>query len=457
MKIARGWGKLSIGTLLALTLTAALTLSSAATNPQVCSANQMLPEVEVLRVAAKEAPAVWNMRGLVKFDYGGDIENGLLEVQFKDIPTDFDFDGYVIEAMPGDDDPGDSRKLGIPDYRSPVLIARPQTVGTTITEVLNLDPGTKYYVTVHAANHNTVQISPTQREQDHLSATTLLSAPFLGAVEYGELTDSRDLCTDDQITNSTDGCGDGDYGFTRVGLDSDDFEGTHFALFGVDAEAGQHYFRWLNAGDWGPYDHVGLWRRNNDGEREWFQPDMFSMNEDGIVEDHCSRFDEDDSFGDTCSYTHYRFEAVDATGNIVASELVETEGSRINAGDRDYYQAVFTAESGELTLSVSLGRMVGGNYKAMSDTASVTFEAPDDLRALDQTMDEYDWIAWEFESNAVDRNAPGNVARASTEFLEATERWSESVWGEWWDAHWGPTSSTAAPYIIQGYLNRQLK
>ena len=48
---------------------------------------------------------------------------------------------------------------------------------------------------------------------------------------------------------------------------------------------------------------------------------------------------------------------------------------------------MFTAESGDLTLSVSLGRMVGGKYKAMSDTASVMFEAPDDLRALDQTFE----------------------------------------------------------------------
>ena len=43
----------------------------------------------------------------------------------------------------------------------------------------------------------------------------------------------------------------------------------------------------------------------------------------------------------------------------------------------------------ELTLSVSLGRLVDGKYRPMSDTALVTFEAPDDLRALDQTYNEY--------------------------------------------------------------------
>ena len=33
--------------------------------------------------------------------------------------------------------------------------------------------------------------------------------------------------------------------------------------------------------------------------------------------------------------------------------------------------------------------MVSGKYKAMSDTASVMFEAPDDLRSLDQTYAEF--------------------------------------------------------------------
>ena len=64
------------------------------------------------------------------------------------------------------------------------MIARPSVVGSTVTEILNLEPGTKYYVTIYAVNHNTVQISPDQRAQDSSSATTLLSAPFLGALEW---------------------------------------------------------------------------------------------------------------------------------------------------------------------------------------------------------------------------------------------------------------------------------
>ena len=117
---------------------------------------------------------------------------------------------------------------------------------------------------------------------------------------------------------------------------------------------------------------------------------MLSLDDDGDVEDHC---DDDDINGD-CGHTHYQFKAVDDNGNTVASELVETEGGlAAGSGNKgQYFQTVFTAESGDLTLSVSLGRMVGGKYKAMSDTASVMFEAPDDLRALDQTYDEYNKV-----------------------------------------------------------------
>ena len=109
MKKLRGLVRLTTLTLLTLTLMAAMALPSSAA--KVCSSTQMLGEVEIVSVAAKESPAVWSAQGLVNFDYGGDIENGLLEVSFKDIATDFDFDGYIIKAVPGDDDPGDSKTL----------------------------------------------------------------------------------------------------------------------------------------------------------------------------------------------------------------------------------------------------------------------------------------------------------------------------------------------------------
>ena len=183
MKGLRGLFRLGTLTLLALTLMVAMALPSAAANK--CSPSQMLDEVEIVSVAAKASPVTWSAQDLANFDYDDDIENGLLEVSFKDIATDFDFDGYIIEAVPGDDDPGDSEDLGAGDYMSSDLLPRPAVVGSTITKVLNLEPGTKYYVTVYAVNHNTVQISPNQRPQDSSSNTTLLSAPFLGALDWG--------------------------------------------------------------------------------------------------------------------------------------------------------------------------------------------------------------------------------------------------------------------------------
>ncbi|MYC63334.1 MAG: fibronectin type III domain-containing protein [Caldilineaceae bacterium SB0661_bin_34] len=373
--------------LLALTLMVAMALPSSAADDK-CSPSQMLDEVEIVSVAAKEAPAVWSAQDLVNFDYDGDIENGLLEVSFKDIPTDFDFDGYIIEAVPGDDDPGDSKALGVAAYTTSSLIARPSVVGSTVTEILNLEPGTKYYVTVYAINHNTVQISPNQRAQDSSSATTLLSAPFLGALEVGRgAVHTEDTAstwtldvplTDCATPAANSACQTVDW--WDVDLEDKDYQGAHFAFYDAEDEAGQHYFRWLNPGDYGPFDHV-LAKKDNK------QADMLSLDKDGDVENHC---DADDIGGD-CGHTHYQFKAVDDNGNTVASELVETDGKfTMNSGTgRGYFQTVFTAENGDLTLSVSLGRMVGGKYKAMSDTASVMFEAPGDLRALDQTYNEY--------------------------------------------------------------------
>ncbi len=440
MKELRGLFRLGTLTLLALTLMVAMALPSSAAD--VCSSGQMLDEVEIVSVAAKESPAVWSAQDLVNFDYDGDIENGLLEVSFKDLATDFEFDGYIIEAVPGDDDPGDSDSLGVSDYKSSSLIARPAVVGSTITEVLNLEPGTKYYVTIYAVNHNTVQISPDQRAQDSSSATTLLSAPFLGALDWqlveGSDTDgvfTPDSDSDGNFTSCpevSDTCG---YVWEMVDLQDDDYKGAHFALYGARDEAGQHYFRWLNPGDYGPFDHV---LDRTDGN----QADMLSLDKDGNVEDHCADADID---GD-CGHTYYQFKAVDDNGNTVASELVETGGDLMDSG-ADYFQTVFTAESGDLTLSVSLGRLVGGKYKAMSDTASVMFEAPDDLRALDQTYDEYNRVNMDI-TDGVDEE-------------DDIERYRDSVFAV--SGHDETLQDDAAVNAADGkvkmlaYLNNQLK
>ena len=389
MKGLRGLFRLGTLTLLALTLMVAMALPSAAADE--CSSSQMLDEVEIVSVAAKEAPSSWSAQDLVDFDYDGDIENGLLEVSFKDIPTDFDFDGYIIEAVPGDDDPGTSDALGVPDYKSSSLIARPAVVGSTVTEVLNLEPGTKYYVTIYAVNHNTVQISPDQRAQDSSSATTLLSAPFLGGLQWALVDYTAADATagtpaiyagsaGDACTEEAAAC---QFGWRSIGLADPEFEGTHFSFFTAENELGQHYFRWLNPAKYGPFDHV--MNLTDAGE----QADMLSLDEDGDVENLC----EGDALADgDCGHTHYLFKAVDENGRTIASQRVRTGGNFEYASDAfkdDYYQVVYSSESGDVTLSVSLGRMVGGKFKAMSDTASVMFEAPDDLQALDQTFEEY--------------------------------------------------------------------
>ncbi len=450
MKGLRGLFRLGTLTLLALTLMVAATLPSSATGHE-CSSSQSLDEVEIVSVLAKAAPAVWSAQDLVNFDYGGDIQNGLLEVVFKDIPTGFEFDGYIIEAVPGDDDPGNSDSLLGDDgsYKSPSLIARPTVVGSELTQVLNLEPGTKYYVTVYAVNHNTVQISPNQRAQDSVAATTLLSAPFLGALDgkyvvhtvdaddidgdgdTGELIippadiTAADSC-DPNAETPTDGCS---FAWAEVGLEDDDFKGAHFALYGAENEAGQHYFRWLNPADYGPFDHTII----VDGD-DMHKVDMLSYDEDGEVETDCT-----DEGGD-CGHTHYQFKAVDADGKLEASEMFETGGSFAVSGPdaADFFQAVFSAESGELTLSLSLGRMVDGRYKPMSDTASVTFDAPGDLRALDQTYDEYSTV--------------NNDIISDIEEDDDVEAYLDSAFTTLsWSANWTEKQT------ITAYLNNQLK
>ena len=361
MKGLRGLFRLGTLTLLALTLTVALVVPSAA-DSHVCSSSQMLEEVEIVSVEAKQARVVWGTQDLVNFKNDLGIENGLLEVKFKDL-TDTggldNFDGYIIEAVPGDDDPGDSNRLEVKPYKSETLIPRPLIVGSTITEPLDLEPGTKYYVTVYAVNHNTVQISPSQRAQDsnNSRATTFLSAPFPGALEWGYMKDvlvtgttssdgstppvltfaptigdnaSLTQCDTESAASATGATCRPYHGgavvpsatnqkptlsngrvqacaalgatcavvWQLVDLDDDDYQGTHFSLYGAVGEDGQHYFRWLNPADYGPFDHI-LDKKDNK------QADMLSMDKDGNVDDHCA----DDDINGDCGHTHYQFKA----------------------------------------------------------------------------------------------------------------------------------------------------
>ncbi len=254
------------GTMLILLAMAMMLLTSpvVAEAPKKCRANQMLDEVLITSVAAKESRIVWSAQGLLNFDAGGDIPNGLLEVTFQDLPTSFDFDGYVIEATASDDDPGTSLDLTeedkFPNYKSEV-IPRPSVPGSLFTRVLNLEPGTTYFVTVYAVNHNIVQISPSQKAQDARGATTLLSAPFPGALAGYAEGDSIEW-TDVELGDKT---------------------GIHFATYGKEAD--EDSFRWLSPLHWGPWDHVTK-KSASDTSKDGYrhskgQADMLGLDKDG--------------------------------------------------------------------------------------------------------------------------------------------------------------------------------
>lgn len=179
----------------------------------------MLEEVDIVRVAAKESPALWNVQDLENSESARDFESGLLEVSFKDIATAVYFDGYIIEAKPV----GPNYK-GVADYKSPFVIARPPIVGDTVTEILSLHPGTKYHVTVFAVVNNTVQISPNQRNDDDNSVTTLLSAPFLSTHDTNP---NEPVCESSQAD-----MGDNAIGFSREFSNSHD--GTYFQFSAID-------------------------------------------------------------------------------------------------------------------------------------------------------------------------------------------------------------------------------
>ena len=195
---------------------------------------------------------------------------------------------------------------------------------------------------------------------------------------------------------------------------------------------------------------------------------MLSFDKDGKVKAHC----EGDAFDDgDCGHTHYRFQATDENGKVVASELVEsnelwedfwTDDSAIyrgfvfqhgsTSGRWRFFQTVFTAEEGDLTLSVSLGRVDNGKYKAMSDTAYVEFEAPDDLRAMDQTYFEYlevlaDIIGDYDENEDLERWLGNNESGGGRSIWNPNE-------ARGWDKDDNPLSPIT---VMDAHLNNQLK
>ena len=180
---------------------------------------------------------------------------------------------------------------------------------------------------------------------------------------------------------------------------------------------------------------------------------MLSLDKDGKLEDHCA----DDNFLDgNCGATHYRFEARDRNNKVVASELVEinhdVSGHYWENFDDDevYYQTVFTAEEGRLTLSVSLGRLVDGKYKTMSDTASVAFDAPGALRAFDQTYAEYKEVLSDIHS-AYDEN--DDLVRWLGEDKSGSGR---SIWNPYPPKLFSAITDSNY-HVMLAHLNNQLK
>ena len=89
-------------------------------------------------------------------------------------------------------------------------------------------------------------ISEAQANQDTVSATTLLSAPFFGAYEVYKSGAAAGLGPNrvlDEILAD------------NLGLNSDNFQGSHWFLYAGSSD-GIHHVRWLDPWNYGPFDHA---------------------------------------------------------------------------------------------------------------------------------------------------------------------------------------------------------
>ena len=372
MNINRIRGLLRLGTLCAVILAALslFALPATAATVKTCRSDQQLPEVEVLQVSPIDARVVWDATRLARFDRGAAIPSGMLAVQFNDLQTGFKFDGYIIEAVPGDS-PGHSAKLGVKTHVSDI-IQRPSSVGATMSTTLHLEPGTQYYVTVQAVNHNIVRISPRQRAQDQMGGTTLLRAPFPGSAVWLAV---------NARTGLTDATPQADWAHAKL---DDGYSGPHYLRFDKSSDDAQ--FHWLDADTFGPFDHTVI----TDGDKT-YMADLASIDKDG---DMGTCLDDDNATPGfnrpTCGPTHYQFEALDANGNPIARERVDVEDGRVT--DEPLYMVSFPADPGDLTITLTLGRTINGRYRALSDTAIVRVTVPGDTSALSQTAGEFNTL-----------------------------------------------------------------
>ena len=123
-----------------------------------------------------------------------------------------------------------------------VAVPRPAAgmMGDVVTVNLNLEPGTKYDITVIAINQGDIAISEAQANQDTVSATTLLSAPFFGAYEvYKDTANpaaSRDRVIDAILADN-------------LNLAASNFQGAHWFAYegGSESWVPSHVSTWGTA------------------------------------------------------------------------------------------------------------------------------------------------------------------------------------------------------------------
>lgn len=380
MKGIRTLLRLGVLALVASLLVVGMTTPALGAN-KTCDDSRMLPQVKITEVAPADNPMVWDSGKLLYF---GDGEAGLhsvgqLVVRFEDVNTEFDFDGYKIVATPSDgtNEPGTSKDLGVAPETH--YVTRPSDVGSEVTKVMNLEPGTKYYVTVVAINElslgdrsaDPLEISTEQRKQDISEGITLLSPPFLGGFFDVAATSSEQ----------------------NLWLDDDDYAGSHYLVYKGDGEL--HAFRWLNPEFFGPFDHV--WK-----EVEKKGADILCIQDNGDIED-CGD-------GDVEGITHYRLTIEDAD-----SGKEEYEGF-VATSDALFYEIEFNLSDGEYRFMVEAGLRKDRKFTPMSEKAVVQLELPKDFRVIDQSYDKYKDLMIE------------DVVDYVTKDEDNTEAWRDSIW-----------------------------
>lgn len=382
MKGIRTLLRLGVLALVASLLVVGMTTPALGAN-KTCHDNQMLPQVRITEVAPATSSMVWDSSKLLYFGDGeaNTYSVGQLVVKFRDINTEFDFDGYKIVATPSDDDdtnePGTSDNLGVDEETR--YVGRPSNVGSEVSTTLNLEPGTKYYVTVVAINRlslsdtrvDALEISEAQSNQDSSSGVTLLSPPFLGGFF--------------SVTSSVQE--------RNLWLDNDDYRGSHYLVYKGDGQL--HSFRWLNPEFFGPFDHV--WKKDKEEGA-----DILCIQDDGKIED-CGDSDVE-------GITHYRLTIED-----VDTGKEEYEGFVAVSTD-EFYEKEFNLANGEYRFAVEAGLRKDRRWTPMSEKAVVQLTLPDDFRVIDQSWAKY-------RSLMIDE-----VVDHVTDKKENSEAWRESIW-----------------------------